>query len=304
MEIRALRYFVTVVQEEGITAAADILRVSQPTLSRKIGELENELGARLFARGNRGRALELTREGRMLYRRACEIIVLADRAEAEIATSETVEGDLHICAAQTSAMRVIAKAVVALRERHPGVMVHLQDAYSDDIIERLNNGLTDFGLLAQPVDMSGFDYLDVPGRDLLGLVVREDHPLAGRKSVGMGDLKGLPAVVPKGAISRNDALVQRRHLTEGLHVVGTMNLAHNAGYLVREGIGAMLCPASVAHAEEGSGLVFLPVSPENPVRVSLAWKKNQTLSRQAEAFLAILRDIIHAEPSDGEEDSV
>ncbi|NMM93252.1 LysR family transcriptional regulator [Bifidobacterium sp. DSM 109957] len=295
MEIKELRYFVTVVQEEGITAAADVLRVSQPTLSRQIKDLEESLGARLFDRGNRGRALELTREGRMLYRRACEIIALADKAEAEITTSETVEGDLHISAAQTCAMCVVAKALTLLCERHPGVTVHLQDAYSDDIIDRLNNGITDFGLLAQPVDMSGFDYLDLSDRDPLGLVVRADHPLAARANVDVAELKGLRAIVPKGSISRNDSLVQSSRLAEGLRVVGTMNLCHNAGYLVREGFGAMLCPKSAANVGEGSGLTFVPVSPEHAVRVSLAWKRNQPLSRQAEAFLTALREVIDGE---------
>ncbi|OZG60191.1 LysR family transcriptional regulator [Bifidobacterium lemurum] len=304
MEIRALRYFVTIVQEEGITAAADMLRVSQPTLSRRIGDLEDELGAKLFTRGNRGHTLELTREGRMLYRRACEIIALADKAEAEIATSETVEGDLHISAAQTCSMRIVAKALAALCERHPGVVVHLQDAYSDDIIDRLNNGLTDFGLLVQPVDMSGFDYLDIPGLDPLGVVVREDHPLAGRASVDVGELKDIRAIVPKGSISRNDALIQSRRLTDGLRMIGTMNLAHNAGYLVREGFGAMVCPESVAETGEGSGLAFVPVSPEHVVRVSLAWKKNQPLSRQAEVFLSLLRDVIDGESSGDADDTV
>jgi DNA-binding transcriptional LysR family regulator len=293
MEIRALRYFVTSVQEEGITAAADVLHVSQPTISRQIRELEEELGATLFSRGNRGHTLNLTREGRMLYRRACEIIELADKAESEITSRETIEGDLHIDAAQTRSMNIVAKALVQLHERHPGVRIHLQDAYSDDIIERLNNGLTDFGVLMQPLDMSRYDHFALPDDDVMGLVVRADDPLATHESVTAGDLTGIPLIMPRGAISRNDAAAQVDSSASGYsQIVATINLAHNGTYLVSQGLGSMLCLKSVVNVGDDSGLVFIPLSPRTPVRINIAWKKNQTLPRQAEVFLEILRTMI------------
>ena len=139
MEIRVLRGFIAVVQEEGITAAADVLRISQPALSRQIKELEEEMGATLFVRGNRGRSLELTHEGQLLYRRAREIVELADRTKSEIVAGERIEGDVHIAAAQSAVMDVFAKAAVHVRELHPGVRFQLHDDFGENIVERLNN---------------------------------------------------------------------------------------------------------------------------------------------------------------------
>ena len=180
MEIRTLRNFIAVVQEEGVTAAADVLRVSQPALSRQIKGLESEMGAMLFIRGTRGRPLELTHEGRLLYRRACEIVELADRTRSEIASGEDIEGDVHVAAAQSVVMDVLAKAAVRVRELHPGVRIQLHDDYGENIVERLDNGLADFGVLVQPSDMSRYDHLPLPGgRQILPQTALKI--LAGRK---------------------------------------------------------------------------------------------------------------------------
>lgn len=292
METRALRAFVTAVREEGITAAADVLRINQPTLSRQIKSLEQELGTVLFVRGSRSRALELTREGRMFYRRACEILALSDKATAELTISETIAGDLHIAAAEINAMDTVAKALTRLRRRHPGIQVHLQDAYSDDIIDELNNGLADFGLLVQPLDMSAYDYLEMPERDRLGMLVRADHPLANERFITVEQLKDMTVLLPKGSLSRNDVFAQIQRGDNSFQIAGTMNLPHNAVYLVRRGFGNALCCESVLTPYLDDGLAFLPLFPERTIRTSLAWKKNQPLSRPAEAFLEVMRDLL------------
>ena len=237
MEIKILRNFIAVVQEEGVTAASDVLRISQPALSRQIKDLEEEMGATLFVRGNRGRALELTHEGQLLYRRAREIVELADRTKSEIASGEEIEGDVHIAAAQSSVMDVLAKAAVHVRELHPGIRVQLHDDYGENIVERLNNGLADFGVLVQPTDMGRYDHFPLPGGDQMGVLMRSDDPLVAKDGIRAEDLQGLPMIVPKGALVRRDLSGWYGADLRPYHIVGTMNLAYNASRFVRAGYG-------------------------------------------------------------------
>lgn len=292
MEIKVLRHFIAVVQEEGVTAAAELLRISQPALSRQIKDLEEEMGAALFVRGNRGRHLELTHEGQLLYRRACEIVELTDRTRSEIASGEQVEGDVHVAAAQTAVMDVLAKAAVHVRELHPGVRIQLHDDYGENIMERLNNGLADFGVLVQPADMSRYDHLPLPGGDRMGLIMRPDHPLAARDGVKPEDLQGLPLIVPKGALARRDLSGWYNGRMRPFDIVGTMNLTYNASRFVRAGYGCALSLEGLVDTGEGSGLTFRPLEPTLRASLSMAWKKSQPLTPAARAFLDCVREVV------------
>lgn len=292
VEIKVLRHFIAVVQEEGVTAAAEVLRISQPALSRQIKDLEGEMGATLFVRGNRGRALELTHEGQLLYRRACEIVELADRTRSEIASGEQVEGDVHVAAAQTAVMDVLAKAAVHVRELHPGVRIQLHDDYGENIMERLNNGLADFGVLVQPADMSRYDHLPLPGGDRMGLIMRPDHPLAARSGVKPADLQGLPLIVPKGALARRDLSGWYSGSLRPFDIVGTMNLTYNASRFVRAGYGCALSLEGLVDTGEGSGLTFRPLEPTLRASLSMAWKKSQPLTPAARAFLDCVHEVV------------
>ncbi|WP_432624023.1 LysR family transcriptional regulator [Bifidobacterium sp.] len=292
VEIKVLRHFIAVVQEEGVTAAAEVLRISQPALSRQIKDLEGEMGATLFVRGNRGRALELTHEGQLLYRRACEIVELADRTRSEIASGEQVEGDVHVAAAQTAVMDVLAKAAVHVRELHPGVRIQLHDDYGENIMERLNNGLADFGVLVQPADMSRYDHLPLPGGDRMGLIMRPDHPLAARSGVKPADLQGLPLIVPKGALARRDLSGWYSGSLRPFDIVGTMNLTYNASRFVRAGYSCALSLEGLVDTGEGSGLTFRPLEPTLRASLSMAWKKSQPLTPAARAFLDCVHEVV------------
>lgn len=292
MELKTLRNFVTVVQEGGVTAAAELIRMSQPALSRRIQELEAELGTTLFVRGNRRHALELTPEGRMLYRRAQELIELADRATMEIRSCGQIEGDVHVAAAQSSVMRIVARAAVRVRQRHQGVLVHLHDDYGPNIVERLSNGLADFGVLVQPVDMSRFEHLALPGGDPMGLLMRADHPLAQRSYIVPEDLKGLPLIMPKGALIRGDLSGWLGRRAGKLNVVGTMNLSYNASRFVEEGYGCAVTLDGLVDASDLSNLRFRPFEPMITSSLALAWKKNQPLSPAAMALLEAVREVL------------
>lgn len=291
MEIKVLRNFIAVVQEEGVTAAADVLRISQPALSRQIKELEEEMGATLFVRGNRGRALELTHEGQLLYRRAREIVELADRTKSEIVSGEEIEGSVHIAAAQSSVMDVLAKAAMHVRELHPGIRVQLHDDYGENIVERLNNGLADFGVLVQPTDMSRYDHFPLPGGDQMGVLMRPDNPLAARASVRAEDLQGLPMIVPKGSLVRRDFSGWYGADLRPYDLVGTMNLTYNASRFVRAGCCCAMSLEGLVDTSEGSGLCFRPLDPPMHIALHIAWKKDQPLAPAAQAFLTCVREV-------------
>lgn len=292
MELRILRNFIAVVEEEGVSAAADALRISQPALSRQIKDLEDEVGATLFVRGNRSRSLELTEKGRLMYRRAQEIVELADRTQKEMTADEDIAGDVHIAAAQSAAMRIVARAMTRLRHKHPQVRVRLHDNYGQNIIERLDNGLADFGVLVQPTDMSRYDFLPLPTGDPMGLLMRYDHPLATRESIHPKDLADVPVIVPQGVLNRRDLSGWYKSGNKELNIVGTMNLLYNASCFVQEGYGCAICPQGLVDTSWESGLVFQPLDPPMQTHLAIAWKKSQPPTPAADAFLTELRSVI------------
>ena len=292
MELRTLRNFAAVVEEGGITAAAELLQVSQPALSRQVKALEEELGVALLTRGNRSRALEPTEAGQLLYRRAIEIGELADRAAAEVAADEDVAGDVHIAGAQSVVMRVVARAAVALKERHPRVRVHLHDDYGANVADRLDSGLADFGVLVQPTDMSRYDHLPLPGGDVMGVLMRHDHPLAALTAVTADDLAGVPTIVPQGVLARGDLSGWFGRRGASLDVVGTMNLMHNAACFVQEGYGCAIGPAGLVDTSWESQLTFRPLDPPMRTSLAFAWKRGQPLAPAAAALLEELRPLV------------
>ena len=292
MELKVLRSFIAVVEEGGVSAAAIERRVSQPALSRQIADLEDELGVTLFIRGNRAREIELTGEGRLMYRRAREIVELADRAKAEVRDGRDIAGVVHVAAAQSVVMRVVARAAVRLRGRHPDITVQLHDDYGANIMERLDNGLADFGVLVQPVDMGRYGSLPLPGGDPMGLLMRDGHPLAGRAGIGPKDLEGVPLIVPRGVLGRGDLSGWLGRYAQRLQVVGTTNLMYNAGCFVLEGYACAVGPQGMVDASPGSGLCFRPFEPAVSTHLAIAWKNNQPLPPAAEAFLGALREVL------------
>ena len=194
MELRVLRYFLAVAREESISGAAQFLHLTQPTLSRQLMELEEELGKQLFVRGNR--RVTLTEDGVLFRKRADEILALVDKATMEMtADEENIAGDIYIGAGETDAMRLIAREAKKLRARYPQIRYHLHSGNAEDVSERLDKGLLDFGLLIEPVDLKKYDYLRLPAADTWGVLMRRDHPLAAKELVSPGDLVKLPLLV-------------------------------------------------------------------------------------------------------------
>ena len=284
MEIRVLRYFLAVAREGSFSSAAESLHLSQPTLSRQLKDLEEQLGKQLFIRGNR--KVTLTEEGLLLRKRAQEIIELAKKTESEISCSDKfIGGDIYIGGGETKGMRLVAKAVRALREDFPHIHVHLFNGNVDDVSERLDKGLLDFGVFIEPADIGKYEFLKLPVTHKWGVIMRKDNPLAPLKAIKPKDLHGLPIMTPSREIVLNKISGWMGGIDK-LNVVATFNLIFNAAFLIEEGVGCAVCIDGLVDISEKSALCFRPLEPKMEVGMNIAWKKHQVFSKVAEEFLA------------------
>ena len=294
MEIRVLRYFLTVVREESISAAADYLHITQPTLSRQIKELEDELGVKLLNRGKKNRKITLTDEGMLLRKRAEEIVTLADKTRAEFdAAEEIISGDIYIGGGETEAMRLIARAAKKLQDSYPNIKYHLFSGNADDVAERLDKGLLDFGVFIEPANMEKYDYLRLPVTDTWGLLMRKDSPLASLNNIEVKNLKEIPLIVSRQSMTSNEFSGWGRFDFNQLNIVATYNLVYNASLLVAEGLGYALCLDRLVDTTDSSELCFRPLKPHLEARLNLVWKKYQIFSKAGEKFLEKLQEEFH-----------
>ena len=292
MDLRTLRYFLAVAREGTVSAAAQSLHVTQPTLSRQMMELEDELGAPLFARGRR--RIALTEEGRFLEQRAEEMVALAERTLAEFRDPEDgVSGEVAIGGGETDAMRFVARAAVRVREASPRVTFRLFSGNAQSVAERLEQGLLDFGLFVEPADPADYEFLRLPAADTWGLLTRRDGPLAGRPCVWPADLAGLPLLVSdRDMVANAIAGWAGQQDGERLRYAARYNLLFNAALMVEEGLGHALCLDKLARTGPDSPLCFIPLEPRLEVGLIVVWKKRQHCSRAAATFLECLREEI------------
>ena len=263
-----------------MTRAAAACHVSQPALSRQLADLERELGCELFVRGSRG--VHLTDEGVLLRNRAQEIVELADRVELELRSDGAqIEGDIWIGAGESRAFSMLAAAMAQLEDAHPAVRLHLYSGNYEDVTDRIDKGLLDFGLLMGSDTDTRFESMPLPWKDRWGVLMRDDHPLARRPSLTLADLKGERLIVS----------AQRHEEAPGndMHVVATYTLLYNASLLVDQGVGVAICLDGIVRAGEGSPFAFVALEDAPEVESRLVWKRFQPLSRAARAFLRILQ---------------
>lgn len=203
MDIRVLRYFLMVAREENITKAAEQLHITQPTLSRQLQQLEDELGVKLFRRGNH--SIQLTEDGMLLKRRAQDIVALTDKAEKELRhEEETVTGELMIGSGETRSVKELAEVIALFQKEYPGVQYDFYTANADDIKERLDRGLLDIGLLAEPVDISKYNFVRLQRREKWGVLVRKDSELAQKEKICPNDLLEVPLLLVKRTLVQNE----------------------------------------------------------------------------------------------------
>ena len=293
MEFRVLRYFLTVAREGSITRAADYLHVTQPTLSRQLKDLEKSLGKKLFVRGRHN--IILTDEGILLRKRAEEIIDMVDKTEAEFnSMEETISGDVYIGSGETEAMKHIARVVKDLRLSYPNLRFHLYSGNEDDVTEQLDKGLLDFGILIQPADLSKYNYINIPFKDLWGVVMRKDSPLAFKNAIQAVDLVNVPLIcsrqVMKETFSKNEFADWFGEDFDKLNVVTTYNLAYNAAIMVEEGIGYAVVLDKIVNTSNESKLCFRPLAPRLESGLNIVWKKHQVFSAAADMFIKEIQE--------------
>ena len=292
MELRVLRYFLAVAREGSMTGAANFLHVTQPTLSRQLKELEEELGTRLFVRHSH--SVSLTPEGMRLRKRAEEVVDMIEKTEAEFAVKEkSVGGEIHIGAGETRVMRHVADVIRSIRGEYPDIHIHLHSGNQEDVTERLDRGLLDFGVLIQPADLSRYDSVNLPEKDVWGVLTRKDSPLAARQSITRQELLGEPLMLSRQAIRRtsakNEFIEWFKDDFEKLDVVATFNLVYNAAILAENGVGHVITIGGLADTSENSSLCFRLLEPKLETSLNIVWKKYQVFSPAAEVFLQKIR---------------
>ena len=284
MEIRVLRYFLTVVREEGINRAAEVLHITQPTLSRQLSQLEEEVGVKLFHRG--ARKITLTNEGILLRRRAEEILELVDRTEQELVEQdELVEGRIVIGGGELAAMQELPKLMQSFREKYPLVTFDIFTGNADLVKEQMEKGLIDIGVLLEPIDMEKFDFIRLQGKEQWGVLMRPEDPLAKKEAICAGDLENAPLILPRRTNVQN---VVVNWLGDSYHesqVLFTSNLSTNSALIVQQGMAYSLVIEGSIPFWDKDKITFRPLSPQLSANSVLAWKKQQPFSLAATKFI-------------------
>lgn len=293
MEIRVLKYFLAVASAGSITGAANSLYLTQPTLTRQMKELEEELGHKLLVRGKH--KVSLTREGMLLRLRAEEILNLVEKTEAEFhAMGKTVSGEVFIGAGESFVMKYIVEVMREVRAEHDQIRFHIYTGNFEDVAAKLERGVLDFGVFVQPADISKYFSIALPEKDIWGVLMRKDSPLAAREAIELADLRDLP-------------LIQSRKITgphgvrsalgkwfggelENLRVAATYNLIFNAAQMVKAGVGYAICLDKRRRIPEDDELCFRPLKPRMESEVDIVWPKARLFSAAAELFLERLQE--------------
>lgn len=289
MELRLLRYFLAVAREENITKAAGLLHISQPSLSRQLMQLEESLGVKLFKRSKH--RIVLTDEGRLLRRRAQEIVALADKAEKELSQGEeAVSGEITIGCGETKNMAYLSQMMVSFRERYPEVTFEIYTAIADDVKEHMENGVLDFGLMLEPVEISRYNFIRLPRKEKWCVLMRRDSPLAEKDKIMPADLVGVPLMIAKRKSVRNELENWFGEYYEKLNIVATCNISYsNRSIMVENHVGVAL-----VHEFENNheSLCLRPLFPEIENRSVLVWKKNQVFSPAVMKFIEWVKNTV------------
>ena len=289
MELRVLQYFLTVVREENISRAADILHITQPTLSRQMAQLEEELGVQLFIRG---RHLSLTDAGVMLRRRAEEVALLIDKIESEFEEQSDLSGIVSIGSGGLTASQILPSVMQSFREKYPRVQFQFYTNSADYVKERLEQGLLDFGLLLEPIDVTKFDYIRMTEKEKWGLLIRSDHPLAKKECITKDDLLSIPIITTDRLPLQKEMEHWLGAPLSSLDIFATYNIITNVAMLVDSGVASALTIEGAVNLFANEKMVFKPLYPELSMTSVLAWKKFQPNFGAAGKFLEYFKSML------------
>lgn len=284
MEFRVLKYFLAVAREQTFFGAAEAVHVTQPTLSRQIQDLENELGKTLIVRGSR--KIALTEEGMIFRKRAEEICKLVEKTQNEIAGYDETEiaGDIFIGAGETDAVRRIARVAKNIQKKYPSVHFKISSGDAVDIIEDLDKGLLDFALVFTPLDIEKYNRLELEDKTVWGLLLRKDNPLAEKDFIKNADLQKIPLMISRQI--KDNAITKKwlgKKLSE-LNIVGTYTLLYNATFFVEEGFASVLSIDGIINTKD-TNLVFRPLQSQRETKLCIVWKKQQVMTKASALFL-------------------
>lgn len=284
MELRLLRYFLTVAKEQSFTKAAEQLHITQPTLSRQMNALEDELGTPLFVRG--GRSITLTDAGILLKRRALEILELEERTLEELGGGEKpVEGTVTIGCGEFAAVETLAQICGRYRKKYPGVQIRLHTATADTVYEMMNHGLVDIGLFMEPVDTQEMDYIRLADSDHWVVGMRPDDPLAQKERIGKEDLLDKPLILPERVNVQSEFANWFGRDFDRLQVSFLSNLGTNAGIMAMYGLGYSVSIAGAARYWRGDLIVQRELYPQITASTVIAWRRNLPYSQVVKKFI-------------------
>lgn len=294
MDTRLLKYFLTVAQTGNLTKAAEQLHITQPTLSRQISDLEDDIGTELFDRSRR-RHFTLTNSGILFEQRARKILDLWSQTKEEVVLQQSeLSGVINIGAVESSVAIKLAKWIKQFQELYPQVIFHVQDADGDDLKEKLDREVIEMAFLVNPIEAAKYNYLPLPGKEDWGLIMRKDDPLAKRPSLYAEDLYKLPLLLPRRGIVR-DEIVEILKLNQNRLIdKGSFSLPNNAFPLIKSGGYYMMGIQSILELRPDSELTFVPIKSIRQTGHVLAWKKNVKLTPTTERFLQFVVDQIQA----------
>ena len=282
MEIKNLRYFLAVAREENMSKAAEQLHVSQPTLSKTLKSLEEELGKKLFVRHSF--SISLTDEGMLLRDRAQDLVAMSDKIEQEFSSLDDITGgDIYFGLAESYQIRYLAREIYKLKEKYPNFTYHITSGDTEQVTEKLDKGILDFAVLCETPDSNKYEYVKFPEADVWGAIISSSHPLAKKKSIHVSDLIGQPLFVSEQSWN-NEIKTWAKERFPKLKLEGSFRLSYNGSVFARENLGILLTFKDLINTE-GTDMVFRPLSPELKSELYLIWNKYQAFTPIAEKFL-------------------
>lgn len=287
MDIRVLEYFLMVAREENITKAAGLLHVTQPTLSRQLMQLEEELGTKLFERTNH--SVLLTNEGMLFRRRAQDIVALAEKAKNEVSQNEdTLSGIISIGCNELKSVQELAQNMTAFQARYPKVKFELYSGSNEEIQERMEQGTLDIGLFLCPFGSERYEVLPMRTKERWGVLIHKDAFLAKQEAIYPGDLVGTLVFTIHINTPVHAKLAEwSGEFAREMDFSANYNVLHNAVIVARERKGAVICLEQDCHYDD---MRFLPLKPELSAGSTLAWKRERAVSQAARAFVRFLRE--------------
>ena len=281
MELRVLNYFLAIAREENFTKAAQQLHITQPTLSRQIAQLEEELGVDLFVRSNHN--IILTEDGMILKRRAQEILSLADKTKRDfLHKDENLEGVISIGSGEFLSTRCLTDCIAQFRRKHPLVRYEFYSGNAGNIRDQIERGLLDIGLMSEPIDIRKYEFISMPIKEEWGAFVREDSPLIDKDFIAPQDLVDIPLILPLGDFAESHIGKWFGEYISQIDVIAKGNLLYNEAMMAQSNIGAVI---GIRLKSNYDRLRFIPLNPSLKIDTALAWKKEQIFSAATTAFI-------------------